>query len=215
MEYNSQRESIKLREYGRSIQKLVAYAKTLENKEDRQDVAEHILSIMGGINPHLKNIEDFKHLLWDHLYLIADFDLDVESPYPVPEMEEVFAKPDKFDYPVRSRKFRHYGRNILSMIKSASEMEDEEKQIEYARTIANYMKKVQASRNRSGEKVNDLIIIDDLETLSGGVLKLEDETTLLKVKTVRNYKNKNTNNNNNNRKRNNNNNNRKRNNYRK
>lgn len=210
MEYNSQRESIKLREYGRSIQKLVDYAKTLENIADRQDVAEHILSIMGGINPHLKNIEDFKHLLWDHLHLIADFELEVDSPYPIPEKEVLFAKPSKFDYPTRSRKFRHYGKNILSMIKSASEMEDEEKQLEYARTIANYMKKVQASRNRSGEKVNDLIIIDDLETLSDGVLKLEDETTLLKVKTFRNYKNKN----NNNRKRNNNNN-RKRSNYRK
>ena len=216
MEYNSQRESIKLREYGRSIQKLVAYAKTFEDKADRQDVAEHILSIMGGINPHLKNIEDFKHLLWDHLYLIADFDLDVESPYEMPEKEEVFAKPAKFAYPIKNRKFRHYGRNILSMIKSASDMEDEEKQMEYAKTIANYMKKVQANRNRSGEKVNDLIIIDDLETLSGGVLKLENETTLLKVKTVRNFKNNNTNNN---RKRNNNNNNnnnnRNRKNYRK
>ncbi len=211
MEYNSQRESIKLREYGRSIQKLVAYAKTLESKEDRQDVAEHILSIMGGINPHLKNIEDFKQLLWDHLYLIADFDLAVDSPYEVPEREEVFAKPAKFAYPTRSRKFRHYGRNILSMIKSASDMEDREKQMEYAKTIANYMKKVQANRNRSGEKVNDLIIIDDLETLSGGVLKLENETTLLKVKTVRNFKN----NNNNKKRNNNNNNNRNRKNYRK
>ena len=211
MEYNSQRESIKLREYGRSIQKLVAYAKTLESKEDRQDVAEHILSIMGGINPHLKNIEDFKQLLWDHLYLIADFDLAVDSPYEVPEREEVFAKPAKFAYPTRSRKFRHYGRNILSMIKSASDMEDGEKQMEYAKTIANYMKKVQANRNRSGEKVNDLIIIDDLETLSGGVLKLENETTLLKVKTVRNFKN----NNNNKKRNNNNNNNRNRKNYRK
>ena len=91
-------------------------------------------------------------------------------------------------------------------------MEDEEKQMEYAKTIANYMKKVQANRNRSGEKVNDLIIIDDLETLSEGVLKLENETTLLKVKTTRTYKNKNNNNNNRNR---NNNNNRNRNNYRK
>ena len=92
MEYNSQREAIILREYGRSIQKLVEYAKSIENKEDRQDVAEHILNIMGGINPHLKNVEDFKHLLWDHLHLIADFQLEVDSPYEKPEREMLFAK---------------------------------------------------------------------------------------------------------------------------
>ena len=215
MEYNSQRESIKLREYGRSIQKLVNYARTIEKKEDRQDVAEHILSLMGSINPHLKNVEDFKHLLWDHLYLIADFDLDVESPYPLPKKEIIFSKPTKFEYPVKNKKFRHYGKNILSMISEAIKIEDIEKRMEYAKMIANYMKKVQAGRNRKGEKVNDLIIINDLETLSNGVLKLKDETTLTKIKTTpRVYKKKNNNNrnrnNNNNRNRNNNNRNRNR-----
>jgi len=213
MEYNSQRESIRLREYGRSIQKLVDFAIEIDDKNDRQDVAEHILSIMIGINPQLKNIDNFKQTLWDHLHLIADFELEVESPYPKPEKETFYAKPSKFHYPKRSRKFRHYGRNILSMIKSASEMEDKEKRTEYSKTIANYMKKVQAGRNRSGEKVNDLIIINDLETLSEGVLKLEDETTLTKVKSFRKFSN-NKNRNNNNRKRNNNNNRNKKN-YRK
>lgn len=204
MEYNSQRESIKLREYGRSIQKLVNYAKTIEKKEDRQDVVEHILSLMGGINPHLKNIEDFKHLLWDHLYLIADFDLEVESPYEIPEREIIFSKPERFEYPIANKRYRHYGKNILSVIEVATKMEDEEKRMEFAKIIANYMKKVQASRNRSGEKVNDLIIINDLEKLSNGILKLEDETTLTKLKAnYRNYRTKNKNNNNRNRNKNN------------
>lgn len=208
MEYNSQRESIILREYGRSIQKLIDYAKTLETVVDRQDAAEHILSIMGGINPHLKNVEDFKHLLWDHLHLIADFDLEVVSPYPKPDREVLFAKPAKLDYPSKNRRYKHYGKNILSMIASATAIEDEEKQIGYAKCIANYMKKVQASRNNSGEVVNDLIIINDLEAISDGVLKLEDETTLTKVKVNRtsNSNNNRKSTNNNHRKRNNNNN---------
>ncbi len=213
MEYNSQREAIILREYGRSIQKLVEYAKTIENKEDRQDVAEHVLNIMGGINPHLKKVEDFKHLLWDHLHLIADFELEVDSPYQKPEKEVLFAKPSKLDYPTKTRKNRHYGQNVLSMIASAVAMEDEEKQIEYAVNIANYMKKIQASRNMRGEKVNDLIIINDLDTLSNGKLVLEDETILNKVKSYRKFNN--NNHKNKNRKRNNNNNNRRRSNYRK
>lgn len=212
MEYNSQRESIILREYGRSIQKLIDYAKTLETVAGRQDAAEHILDIMGGINPHLKNVEDFKHLLWDHLHLIADFKLEVVSPYPMPDKEVLFAKPAKLDYPNRNIRYKHYGKNILSMIKSATLMEDPEKQIGYAKCIANYMKKVQASRNNSGEVVNDLIIINDLEAISDGVLKLKDETTLTKVKVNRSSNSNRKSNNNNNRKRNNNNNNRKRNN---
>lgn len=205
MEYNSQRESIVLREYGRSIQKLIDYAKTLETVADRQDAAEHILSIMGGINPHLKNVEDFKHLLWDHLHLIADFELEVVSPYPMPDKEVLFAKPAKLDYPNKNIRYRHYGKNILNMIKSATKMEDHEKQMGYAKCIANYMKKVQASRNNRGEVVNDLIIINDLEAISDGVLKLEDETTLTKVKVNRNSNKRKSNNSSNNRKRNNNN----------
>lgn len=199
MEYNSQRESIKLLEYGRSIQKLIDYAKKIEDKEKRQHTAEHILGIMGGINPHLKNIEDFKHLLWDHLHLISDFELEVDSPYPIPDKELIFAKPKQIKYPVKNIRYRHYGKNILSMIKSATEMSDEEKQIGYAKCIANYMKKVQASRNNSGEVVNDLIIINDLEAISDGVLKLKDETTLTKVAANKTFKNKSNNNNNRNR----------------
>lgn len=208
MEYNSQRESIKLLEYGRGIQKLIDYAKTIENKEKRQETAEYILNIMGGINPHLKNVEDFKHLLWDHLHLISDFELNVDSPYPMPNKELIFAKPKQVAYPKKNIRYRHYGKNILSMIKSAAKMEDPDKQMGYAKCIANYMKKVQASRNNSGEIVNDLIIINDLEAISDGVLKLKDETTLSKVKVNRTFKGKTTSgsSNNNNRNRNNNNN---------
>lgn len=183
MKYNSQRGPLRLKEYGRHIQKLVEHAITLENKEERQDVANHIIHIMGNLNPHLKNVEDFKHLLWDHLHIMADFKLDVESPYPLPTREEVYAKPEKFHYPVKNKKYRHYGKNILSMIDKAVKMDDEEKQEGYSKCIANYMKIVH--NNWNSETVTDETILNDLEILSNHKLSLDDETTLNKVKSNR------------------------------
>ena len=127
MEYNTQRGHLRLKEYGRHIQNLVEYAITITEKEKRQDVVDHIVHIMGNLNPHLKNVEDFKHLLWDHLHIMADFSLDVESPYPLPEKEVLFAKPAPFPYPEKNTRFRHYGKNISSMIEKASEMEEGDK----------------------------------------------------------------------------------------
>ena len=124
MEYNSQRGFLRLKEYGRHIQNLVEYAISIPEKEKRQDVIDHVIHIMGNLNPHLKNVEDFKHLLWDHLHIMADFKLDVDSPYPLPDKDVLFAKPEQFYYPIKNRKYRHYGKNILSMIEKASEMED-------------------------------------------------------------------------------------------
>lgn len=204
MKYNSQRGQLRLKEYGRHIQELVEYAITLDKKEDRQDVANHIIQIMGNLNPHLKNVEDFKHLLWDHLHVMADFKLDVDSPYPLPTREEIYAKPEKFDYPNKNKKYRHYGKNILTMINKAVEMEDKEKQDGYSKCIANYMKIVH--NNWNSETVTDETILNDLEILSNNKLSLDDETTLNKVQNAKkkysnnkNRNNKNRNNKNNNR----------------
>lgn len=179
MKYNSQRGQLRLKEYGRHIQELVEYAASLEKKEDRQDVANHVIQIMGNLNPHLKNIEDFKHLLWDHLHVMADFNLDVDSPYPKPSREEVFSKPERFDYPNKNKKYRHYGKNILTMISKAVEMEDKEKQEGYAKCIANYMKIVH--NNWNSETVTDETILNDLEILSNNKLSLSNDITLNKV----------------------------------
>jgi hypothetical protein len=183
MEYNSSRPILILKEYGRNIQKLIEHALTIDDKAERQKVVNQIIHIMGNLNPHLKNVEDFNHLLWDHLHIMSDFKLDVDSPYPVPEKETLYAKPQKFDYPQKNERFRHYGKNIMSMIDKAIAMEDEEKKQLFAECIANYMKIVHNNWNR--ENVTDEIILNDLQTLSGGKLSLGDETTLNKVKNVR------------------------------
>ena len=183
MKYNSQRGFLRLKEYGRHIQELVEHAITIENKEERQDVVNHIIQLMGNINPHLKNVDDFKHLLWDHLHIMADFKLEVESPYPLPSKEVLFAKPEKFYYPVKNNKFKHYGKNILSMIDKAVVLEDKEKKEAYAKCIANYMKIVH--NNWNSETVTDETIINDLEILSKNQLSLSDDITLNKVQAAK------------------------------
>ena len=179
MEYNSQRGFLRLKEYGRHIQNLVEHAISLDNKAERQDVVNHIIHIMGNLNPHLKNVDDFKHLLWDHLHIMADFKLDVESPYPLPSKEVLFAKPEKFYYPAKVNRFRHYGKNIVSMIDKATEMEEGDKKQGYTKCIANYMKIVH--NNWNNETVTDETIINDLSILSKDKLHLSDEVTLNKV----------------------------------
>lgn len=196
MEYNSQRGFLRLKEYGRHIQKLVEFAITLEDKKERQDVVNHVIDIMGNLNPHLKNVDDFKHLLWDHLHIMADFKLEVDSPYPLPVKEVLFAKPEKFDYPNKNTKSRHYGKHILSMIEKATALEDEEKKEAYSKCIANYMKIVH--NNWNSETVTDETILNDLQILSKGKLSLGNEITLNKVvSTKKPFTNNNANRNNN------------------
>ncbi|NNC94742.1 MAG: DUF4290 domain-containing protein [Chitinophagales bacterium] len=177
MDYSDKNNSkLIFREYGRNIQNLVAYAKTIEEPERRNAVAESIINLMGHLNPHLRNVEDFRHKLWDHLFILADFDLDVDSPYPIPSKEELEKKPDHIGYPKSHPRFRQYGRNVETMVQKAIEMEDEEKKQEFSAVIASYMKLVYKNWNR--ENVSDDIIINDLNTLSKGKLKLEESADL-------------------------------------
>ena len=99
LEYNTQREKLIISEYGRHIQKMVEFAVSLEDKEKRQKTSESIINLMGELNPHLRDVEDFKHKLWDHLFIISDFKLDVDSPFPKPKIEDLFKKPDPLNYP--------------------------------------------------------------------------------------------------------------------
>ena len=119
MEYNTTRNYLVMREYGRHIQKIVDYLLTIEDKEKRQRNAMSLIELMGFLNPHLKNVEDFRHKLWDHLFLISDFKLDVESPYPIPTRETLKAKPEPLGYPKRYPKFNHLGKNIEVVINKA------------------------------------------------------------------------------------------------
>ena len=119
MEYNTTRNHLIMREYGRHIQKMIEYLLTIEDKETRQRNAYAVIELMGFLNPHLKNVEDFRHKLWDHLFLISDFKLDVESPYPIPTRETLKAKPKSLPYPKRYPKFSHLGKNLELVINKA------------------------------------------------------------------------------------------------
>ena len=119
MEYNTTRNHLTMKEYGRHIQKMIEYIRTIKDREERQKQAYGVIELMGFLNPHLKNVEDFRHKLWDHLFLISEFDLDVDSPYPIPTRETLKAKPNPLHYPKRYPRFNHLGKNIETVIGKA------------------------------------------------------------------------------------------------
>lgn len=169
MEYNTIRNHLIMREYGRHIQKMIEYLLTIEDKETRQRNAYAVIELMGFLNPHLKNVEDFRHKLWDHLFLISDFKLDVESPYPIPTRETLKAKPKPMPYPKRYPKFSHLGKNLELVINKALKEDNPEKRQGFANSIAYYMKL--AYTNWHKETVHDDAIQSELSTITEGQLE--------------------------------------------
>lgn len=169
MEYNTTRNHLVIREYGRHVQKMVEHVLTIEDDQRRQEQAHVLIELMGILNPHLKNVEDFRHKLWDHLFLISDFKLDVESPYPVPTREKLKAKPDPMPYPKRYPKFSHLGKNLEIVIDKALKEEDEAKRLGFANAIAYYMKL--AYSNWHKDMVHDDAIQSELTTITKGQLE--------------------------------------------
>ena len=159
-----------LPEYGRNVQKMVDYIKTIEDRDERNRAAKTIIQIMGNLNPHLRDVGDFKHKLWDHLALIAGFELDIDSPYATPEQSKFFEKPNEIPYQQGNIRYLHYGRIIELMIDAASEKEDGEEKEYLTSLILNQMKKSYITWNRG--QVADEVIIGDLLLLSGGKLKM-------------------------------------------
>jgi len=172
MEYNTTRKYLVMREYGRHIQKMVDYLLTIEDKEKRQRNAMSLIELMGFLNPHLKNVEDFRHKLWDHLFLISDFKLDVESPYPIPTRETLKAKPEPLGYPKRYPKFNHLGKNIEVVINKALKEENPEKRQGFANAIAYYMKLTYSNWHK--ELVHDDNIQTELQSMTGGQLEFNN-----------------------------------------
>lgn len=175
MEYNSTRNDLIIREYGRHIQKMIEYLKTIPDREQRQRNAYAVIELMGMLNPHLKNVEDYRHKLWDHLYLIADFDLDVDSPYPVPTREALKARPDRLPYPKRHPRHRHLGRNIEVIIDKALHEENPEKKSGFTQCIGHYMKL--CYNNWHKENVHDDMVRNELAELTGNQLMYESSYT--------------------------------------
>jgi hypothetical protein len=172
MEYNTTRNDMSMREYGRHIQKMVEYLLTIEDREKRQQQAQVLIELMGFLNPHLKNVEDFRHKLWDHLFFISDFKLDVDSPYPIPQKETYKQKPDPLPYPKRYPKFSHLGKNLEIIIDKALNEEDAEKKEGFANAIAYYMKL--AYSNWHKELVHDDAIRTELNEMTGGQLEFSN-----------------------------------------
>ncbi len=139
MEYNTIRNQLVMREYGRHIQKMIEHLVSIEDPERRQANAQAVIELMGFLNPHLKNVEDFRHKLWDHLFLISDFKLEVKSPYPIPTKETLKAKPKPLHYPKRYPKFSHLGKNLEVIINKALKEENPDKRLGFANAVAYYM----------------------------------------------------------------------------
>jgi hypothetical protein len=169
-EYNTTKKSLVLPEYGRNIQMMVDYVCSIEDRDQRNRVALAIIAIMGNLNPHLRDISDFKHKLWDHLAIISDFKLDIDSPYPTPTPESLFEKPKTVPYGNYNIRYKHYGKTLELMIQKAATLEEGEEKEALLAIVANHMKKSYLTWNR--EVVNDEIIFHDLEELSKGKISL-------------------------------------------
>ncbi|MFK7780861.1 DUF4290 domain-containing protein [Psychroserpens sp.] len=187
IEYNTEREHLIIPEYGRHLQKMVNYAKGLPTKEERNKVAKSIINVMGNLQPHLRDVPDFQHKLWDQLFIIANFELDADSPYPTTSKEELNEKPEPLRYPQNHPKYRFYGNNIKTMIDVANTWEDGDLKEALVYTIANHMKKCFLNWNK--DTVEDYVIFNHLYELSGGKINLKegaedlsDSTSLMRNK---------------------------------
>ena len=188
MEYNTNRTKLLMPEYGRNIQQMVEYCKSLPSKEERNEVAKTIVEFMGQRNPHLRDEENYKHKLWDHLYILADYDLDVDAPYPFPTREELAQKPNRMDYPSFDNEYKFYGKSILQLIDKAIELEEGEEKEALIQVIANNMKKSYNVYNK--EHVQDEVIFRHLKELSQDKLDLTGIETLDKSKIYHSSRNK-------------------------
>ncbi|MGL2966414.1 DUF4290 domain-containing protein [Flavobacterium sp. XGLA_31] len=174
LEYNAERPHLIIPEYGRHLQKLIDQATLISTKEERNKAAQYIIQVMGSLNPHLRDVPDFQHKLWDQIFIMSDFKLDVDSPYPIPTKEMIHLKPERLPYPQKNPKYRFYGNNIKYMIDVANSWEEGEMKNALVKVIANHMKKSYLSWNK--DTVTDAVIFEHLYELSEGKLNLLQST---------------------------------------
>ncbi len=191
-------------EYGRSIHQMVDHAMSIEDRDERNKAAKTIIKLMGQMNPHLRDVADFTHKLWDHLYIMSNYQIDVDSPYPKPDREQIEKKPDPLAYPSNDIHYRYYGKGLEEMVQKAVEYPDGELKDYLVGMLANIMKRFYLVWNR--DSVDDDVIWNHLSELSGGKLKqpenfeMTDTHNILKSNN-RKSSNKGKSNNNNNKKR--------------
>ena len=187
LEYNTLREDLIIPEYGRHIQKMINHASSRKTKDERNKLANSIISVMGNLQPHLRDVSDFQHKLWDQLFIMSDFKLDVDSPFEKPSKEILNTKPAPLDYPQNFPKYRFYGNNIKIMIDEAVKWDNGEMKDALVYTIANHMKKCFLNWNK--DSVKDQVIFDHLYELSDSKIdirntkeELLDSSVLLRSK---------------------------------
>lgn len=163
-------------EYGRNVQSMIDYCCTIQNRDERNVCAKAIIQVMGQLNPHLRDVADFTHKLWDHLFIISGFRLDVDSPYPKPSPETFKEKPARLTYPQSRIRYKHYGKTIEGIIKKAKELKDGPEKEELTRLIANHLKKSYINWNK--DAISDDVIFKNLYELSDGGLKMDESAVL-------------------------------------
>lgn len=195
MDYNTSKEKIALPEYGRNFQNMVELIESVENKEERTKMAYILVKVMSNLLPS-KHESYFDRKMWDQLHIMSNFKLDVDSPYPVPSLEDVSRKPNKISYRDNLVRYRHYGRIIQSMVAKVAAMEEGEEKQECVHALANQMKKLYLIWNR--DVVEDDLIISDLHSISSGDLSFTSEMGLTPTASIFNNREKKRNNNSNN-----------------
>ncbi len=173
MEYNTQQKRLPLPEYGRSIQNMVDYAVTIRDRAERQRCANTIINIMGNMFPHLRDVPDFKHKLWDHIAIMSDFKLDIDYPYEIVKKDKLYTKPEVLPYPKGKICYRHYGRTLERLIAKAADYPQGEERKQLISLVANHMKKSFMAWNK--DVVDDRKIFDDLKEYSKGAIVLSAE----------------------------------------
>ena len=173
MKYNTQQSKLILPEYGRNVQNMVNHCITIPDKDERKRCANTIINIMGNMFPHLRDVNDFKHILWDQLAIMSDFKLDIDYPYEIIKKEELYVKPPRLPYNNGKIFYKHYGKNLENMIRKATQYKEGEEREQLIKMLANHMKKSFLTWNK--EVVDDRKIFADLNNLSQGQIVLDEE----------------------------------------
>lgn len=183
-DYNTSRKKLVMPEYGRHIQKMVDHVMAETDREQRNRQAQALINVMGNLNPHLRDIHDFKHKLWDHIAIMSEFKLDIDYPYEIPVPASFQEKPKIVEYPQSPIRYKHYGKILQRMIEAACNFEEGEERRALISIIANHMKKSYLTWNR--EAVDDQVIVNDLAVLSKGRIKLDDTYKLEETREILN-----------------------------
>lgn len=170
LEYNTQLEQIRLSEYGRSVQGLVDHLKTIEDKEQRNRMARTIFQVMINLNPSVKELDNYQQKLWDHIHIMGNYELDIDSEFPKPSPESLTAKPDPIEYKTALTRYRFYGRNLIEMIDGAKDLPDSDIKRSYINYIASFM--VNSSNSWNDENLGPEQVAQHLADLSGGKIQL-------------------------------------------